>query len=144
MLVWMCTSGAKVWCPTTRQLDGLQAQRAAERAHPRGAPQQQGRQVLNEPPRADDDYFSGIASNNRTQDTAGTSIMSGDVLSEWQSANYDSSGFPAEIQAVLATQNPELVSEIGKIVPRTRPSNRQGLLRRRLSRATPRRARPRG
>lgn len=41
--------------------------------------------------------------------------MSGDVLSEWQSANYDASGFPAEIQAVLVTQNRELVSEIRRI-----------------------------
>ncbi len=100
--------------------------------------------MLNEPPRAEDEYFSRIASTNRTQDTGGTSIMSGDVPSEWPSANYDSSGFPAEIQAVLATQNPEMVNEIGKVVPRARPSNRQGLLRRHLSRATPRRVRPRG
>jgi len=29
-LVWLCTSGAKVWCPTTRQLDDLKAQRLAD------------------------------------------------------------------------------------------------------------------
>lgn len=37
------------------------------------------------------------------------------MLSDWQNANYDSAGLPVEIQAGLATQNPELVSESNKI-----------------------------
>jgi hypothetical protein len=40
-LVWLCTSGAKVWCPTFRELDELKRRRLLERAHPNGDPQQQ-------------------------------------------------------------------------------------------------------
>jgi hypothetical protein len=52
-LPWIATSGAKLWCPTLRQLDELKAQRLAERAHPDGPPQQKSQRVeLNQAPRA--------------------------------------------------------------------------------------------
>ena len=61
-LVWMCTSGAEVWCPTIRQLDELKAKRMRDRAHPDGLPQPQPqRQELNRAPRAQDDYYSRVA-----------------------------------------------------------------------------------
>jgi hypothetical protein len=59
--VWLCTSGAQVWCPTTRQLDELKAQRQRARAHPDGPPPQPRpeRQLLNSPARPPD--YSRIA-----------------------------------------------------------------------------------
>lgn len=60
-LVWLCSSGAEVWCPTTRQLDELKAQRQRARAHPDGEPQQQRPEpiVLNQAPRQPD--YSRVA-----------------------------------------------------------------------------------
>jgi hypothetical protein len=52
-LVWLATSGAKLWCPTPRQLDEQKAQRIADRAHPDGPPQQKMQRIqLNQAPRA--------------------------------------------------------------------------------------------
>jgi hypothetical protein len=52
-LVWLATSGAKLWCPTPRQLDEQKAQRIADRAHPDGTPQQKPQRIdLNQAPRA--------------------------------------------------------------------------------------------
>jgi hypothetical protein len=52
-LVWLATSGAKLWCPTPRQLDAQKSQRIADRAHPDGTPQQKPQRIdLNQAPRA--------------------------------------------------------------------------------------------
>ena len=57
-LVWLCTSDAEVWCPTTKQLDELKDRRLRERAHPNGEPKQQqqerGSVLLNTAPRKPD------------------------------------------------------------------------------------------
>ena len=59
-LVWLATSGAEIWTPTRRELRELRAQKIQAVAHPNGEPDQPlaEREVLNEPPRADDDYYS--------------------------------------------------------------------------------------
>jgi hypothetical protein len=43
--------------------------------------------------------------------------MSGDVLTEWQQSNFNSSSFPTAVQSILATQNVELVSQLGHFDP---------------------------
>jgi hypothetical protein len=40
-----------------------------------------------------------------------------DVFSTWQTAGYNASSFPTGTQAILATQDTELVSEIGHFDP---------------------------
>lgn len=45
-LVWMVTSDAEIWCPTTKQVDALNAERADARRHPNGEPKQQQERVL--------------------------------------------------------------------------------------------------
>jgi hypothetical protein len=40
-----------------------------------------------------------------------------DVFTQWQAAGFAASGFPAEIQPILATQDTELVSQLGHFDP---------------------------
>jgi hypothetical protein len=60
-LIWLATSGAQVWTPTTHQLRELHDQRIRDRAHPNGEPHPQpATEVLNSSPRASDDYYSRV------------------------------------------------------------------------------------
>jgi hypothetical protein len=40
-----------------------------------------------------------------------------DVFAGWQAAGFNSSSYPAAIQAVLATQDTELVAQLGHFDP---------------------------